>query len=86
LLDVFAAQMTLGVLDKFKKLNYITSFIPRGYIGYIQVLDIALNKPLKELIKQAASNHYNANLYKWAKGKYIVRDRQVLLTKWVAIA
>jgi hypothetical protein len=62
--------MTLGVIDEFKKLNYTTSFIPRGYIGFIQVLDMALNKPLKDLIKQAANDHYDSNIHKWAKGKY----------------
>ena len=76
--------MTLGVLDEFKKLNYITSFIPRSYIGYIQMLDVALNKPLKDFVAQASNDHYDSNICEWVKGKYSVRDQRVLLMKWVA--
>jgi hypothetical protein len=73
-LDVFAPQMTKLVLDEFKKLNCTTSFIPGGCTGFIQVLNIALNQPLKELVKQAADDHYNANIELYKTHKFSVRD------------
>lgn len=78
--------MTKSVLDEFKKLNCTTSFIPGGCTGFIQVLDIALNQPLKELVKQAANDHYDANVELYETHKFSVGDRRVLLTKWVAKA
>jgi hypothetical protein len=73
--------MTKLVLDKFKKLNCTTSFIPGGCTGFIQVLNIALNQPLKELVKQAANNYYDANVKLYKTHKFSVKDRRVLLTK-----
>ena len=61
-LDVFAAQMTPAVTDEFKKLNCTTSYIPGGCTGFIQVLDMALNKPLNDLVKQALTDHYDRNI------------------------
>jgi hypothetical protein len=76
--------MTKLVLNEFKKLNCTTSFILGGCIGFIQVLDIALNQPLKELVKQAANDHYNANVELYETHKFSVGDQRVLLIKWVA--
>jgi hypothetical protein len=78
--------MTKLVLNEFKKLNYTTSFILGGCIGFIQVLNIALNQPLKELVKQATDDHYDANIELYETHKFSVRDQRVLLTKWVAKA
>jgi hypothetical protein len=49
-LDVFALQITTSIQAEFKKLNYTYSYIPGGCTGFIQVLDITLNKFLKILI------------------------------------
>jgi hypothetical protein len=54
-LDAFAPQITAAVRVEFKKLNTICFYIPGGCIGFIQVLDIALNKILKTLVAQVAS-------------------------------
>ena len=40
-------------------MNYTTSYIPRGYTRFIQPLDVSLNKPLKALVAQAATDYTN---------------------------
>jgi len=35
------------------------SVIPGGCTGFVQVLDVSLNKPLKDLIKEEQDNHYD---------------------------
>ncbi|MCJ1360275.1 MAG: hypothetical protein MMC33_010279 [Icmadophila ericetorum] len=54
--------------------------------GYLQVLDIALNKPLKDLVRDKAELHYDQNFEQWKNNSYSVGDRRILLTKWVAEA
>jgi hypothetical protein len=47
-LDVFKGQLNDKVLAAFKQINCTCSFIPSGTTGFIQVCDVAINKPLKE--------------------------------------
>ena len=49
-IDAFRAYNTTEVMAAFKKLKTIVSLIPSGCIGFIQVLDVALNKLMKMLI------------------------------------
>ena len=44
-----------------KDLNTTTSIIPGGCTGYVQVLDVSVNKIIKDLIKQFKEDHYDAN-------------------------
>lgn len=61
--------------------------IPGGCTGYVQPLDIAINKPLKTLVKAAADMHYERNEEAWESGRYkSVSERRILLTHWVAEA
>jgi hypothetical protein len=46
----------------------------------VQVLDVGLNKPLKALVAQAASDHANKYHDCYEKGGFSVFDRRVLLT------
>ena len=78
--------MTKALQDKFKKLNCTTSYIPSGCTGFVQVLDISLNKPLKDLVAQAASDHADKFYERYEAGGFLVGDRRVLLTEWVATA
>jgi hypothetical protein len=43
-----------------------------------------LNKPLKTLVVQAASDHADKYYERYKAGDFIVGDRRVLLTQWVA--
>lgn len=72
--------------EVFRKLNITTSFIPSGCTGYVQVLDVAFNKPIKNRISELADISYEENLEKWEKGVYTVGERRVMLTHWVGQA
>jgi len=85
-LDAFAPQMTNSLRQEFKKLNCTTSYIPGGCTGFVQVLDVALNKELKALIAQQASDHADKYHDRYERGDFSVADRRVLLTQWVAEA
>jgi len=72
--------MTKSLRDEFKKLNYTISYILSGYTGFVQVLDIGLNKELKALIAQKAFNYANKYHNRYEASDFIVADRRVLLT------
>ena len=72
--------------DQFAKLNVTTSIIPGGCTGYVQVLDVTVNKIIKQYIKDAEDRWVNEHLDEWDAGKFSIRDRRVLLTYWVAEA
>ena len=76
----------MQVKQAFRDLNITTSFIPAGCTGYVQVLDVAINKPLKNRISQLADLHYDEHFEKWSKGSYTVGEHRILLTKWVGQA
>ena len=85
-LDVFKGQKTPEVKQALKDLNITPSFVPPGCTGYVQVLDVAINKPLKVRIQRQQDLHYQDHFDQWKEGKYTVGDRRILLTKWVAQA
>ena len=85
-MDSFTAQKTARVLQKLREINTIPSLIPAGCTGYVQVLDVAINKALKEIIKEYSEIHYDQNTKEWEEGKYSIADRRVLLTHWVGKA
>ena len=76
----------MQVKQAFRDLNITASFIPSGCTGYVQVLDVAINKPLKTRVSELADIHYDENFERWSKGSYTVGDRWVMLTKWVGQA
>jgi hypothetical protein len=63
-LDAFCAYLTLAVSSVFKQQGVTLSVIPGGYTGYIQPLDVSLNKPLKDLIKDKQDKHFDKNITK----------------------
>jgi hypothetical protein len=67
--------MIQSLRDEFKKLNCTTSYIPGGYTGFIQVLDISLNKELKALIAQQASNHADKFYDRYERGDFTISER-----------
>ena len=86
LLDVFKGQLNNKVLAKFKHINYTCSFILGGTTGFIQVCDVAINKPLKDQIAELAKIYYNTYEEQQIKNKYFVSNRQVMLVSQVAQA
>jgi hypothetical protein len=85
-LNAFAPQMTKSVIAEFKKLNCTTSYIPGGCTGFVQVLDISLNKTLKAFVAQAAEDYADKYAREYEEGRFTTSNRRVLLTKWVAEA
>jgi hypothetical protein len=49
-IDAFRAHNTTKVIAAFKKLKTTVLLIPSRCIGFVQVLDVALNKLMKMLI------------------------------------
>jgi len=72
--------------NELEKLNFTTSIIPRGCTGYVQVLDVSVNKIIKQYIEEAEDIHIDQHIEQWKAGKYTVGDRRVLITQWVAEA
>ena len=52
----------------------------------VQVLDVSINKVLKDLIKEEQDSHYDQHIEDQQQEKYNVGERRVLLTFWVAKA
>ena len=51
-LDAFSPHLTLAVHRAFKAQKTTLSVIPRGCTRIVQVLDVSINKLLKDLIKE----------------------------------
>lgn len=69
--------------QSFCDLNITFLFVLSGCTSYLQVLNLAINKLLKHWVSEFADIHYEENLDKWENGKYLVGDRQIILTQWV---
>jgi len=66
--------------DQFAKLNVTTSIILGGCTGYVQVLDVTVNKIIKQYIEDAEDRWVDEHLDEWDAGKFSIGDRRVLLT------
>ena len=85
-LDVFSGQKTDEDKQVFKGLNCTTSFVLSGCIGFVQVLNVAINKPLKNRIKELSEIHYDNHIDKWKNGNYSIGDCRIMVTHWVGQA
>jgi len=56
------AYLTLAVSSLLKRQGVTLSVIPGGCTGYIQPLDVSLNKPLKDLIKEEQDNYFDKHI------------------------
>jgi hypothetical protein len=72
--------MIQSLQKEFKKLNCTTFYISSEYTGFVQVLDVSLNKPLKALVVQAVSDYTDKHYEKYKASGFTVRDQRVLLT------
>ena len=52
----------------------------------MQPLDVVLNKPFKNLVREQFEKHLDENLNDYVEGKLTASKRRILTTKWVAIA
>jgi len=51
--------------DAFAKLHVTLSLIPRGCTGYVQVLDVLINKLIKQYIKEYEDLWVEQNFELW---------------------
>jgi len=72
--------------DTFAKLKVTLSLIPGGCTGYVQVLDVLINKLIKQYIEEYEDLWVEQNFELWQSGKWSIGDRRVLMTHWVAQA
>ena len=49
-------------------------------------LDVVINKPFKNYIREEFEKHIDENLELYVEGKLLVSERRILTTKWVANA
>jgi len=52
----------------------------------VQVLDVLVNKIIKQYIEESEDLWVDEHFDEWQSGKYSVGDRRVLMTKWVGEA
>jgi hypothetical protein len=58
-LNAFKAHLTPAVASVLKRQAITTSVVPASCTGYVQLLDVSLNKPLKDLIKEEQDAHFD---------------------------
>jgi hypothetical protein len=66
--------------DELGRLKVTLSLIPGGCTGYVQVLDVLINKLIKAYIVEYEDEWIKENFEAWEAGKWSVGDRRVLLT------
>jgi len=67
-LDVHRAPKTDHIKSVFKSLHTTMAMVPSGFTSLVQPLDVYINKPFKDRVKEAAENHCHSNLTKWTEG------------------
>ena len=85
-IDTFTPHLTLVVHCALKAQKTTLSVILGGCTRMIQVLDVSINKLLKDLIREEQGNHYDQHIEDQQKEKYNIRERRILLTYWVVTA
>jgi hypothetical protein len=69
------------VKAELAKLNVTTSIILSGCTGYVQVLDVSINKIIKNYIEEAEDLWIESHIEEWKAGKFSVSDRRILITQ-----
>ena len=84
--DVHRAQQADGVKALLKKKNTELVNVPPGCTSRVQPLDISVNKPFKDVVREQFEKHLEENLQRYTEGKISTSKRRVLVTKWVGKA
>jgi hypothetical protein len=67
----------------FRDLNITSFFISSDCTNYVQLLDVAVNKFIKDRIKELIDMHFDTNFDQRQSKKYIVNNQRVMLTQWM---
>jgi hypothetical protein len=65
------------------KLNVTTSIILGGYTSYVEVLDVSVNKVIKQYIKEYEDYYINTYIEESKEGKFSISDCRISMTQWV---
>lgn len=84
--DVHTAQQTDEVKRLLVNKKTVLVNVPPGCTSRVQPLDVSVNKPFKNLVREQFEKHLDENLDKYVDGKLTASERRVLTTKWVANA
>ena len=84
--DVHLAQQTDSVKELLKKHNTSLVNVPPGCTSLVQVVDVLINKPLKDEVRSLFEDHLDKILDQYVDGKINQSQRRVLMTKWVGEA
>ena len=84
--DVQRAQQADKVKCILKKNKTNLIYVPPGCTSRVQPLDVAFNKPFKDIIRQLFEQHIDENLVNYIEGKINASQRRVLIITWVGIA
>ena len=84
--DVHKAQQTDEVKRLLQKKNTVLVNVPPGCTSRVQPLDVVVNKPFKNLVREQFEKHLDKNLKDCVEGKPTASKKRILTTKWVAIA
>ena len=84
--DVHKAQQTDEVKRLLQKKNTVLVNVPPGCTSRVQPLDVVVNNPFKNLVREQFEKHLDENVNDYVEGKLTASKRRILTTKWVAIA
>ena len=84
--DVHRAQQTDPIKRLLQNKKTVLVNEPPGCIRQVQYLDVVINKPCKNTIKEQFERPLDENLDNYVDGNLTVSDRIVWTTKWVGNA
>ena len=84
--DVHAAQQTDDVKTLLNRCKTQLKNVPPGTTNRVQVLDVVINKPFKDAVREQFEQHIHDHLDLYVENKLPVSERRILTTKWVANA
>ena len=85
-LDLMGSHKTLAVLEKFKSHNITRSLITGRCTSLIQLLDVAINKPFKHIMRELMDEEILPIESAETFHKWIIPDRRILTTTCVGHA
>ena len=80
------AQQTPDVKHWLHNCKTILINVPGGITGRVQPLDVSINKPFKNYVRELFEQHLDANPKLHVDGKLAAGERRVLITKSVGQA
>ena len=84
--DMHTAQQTDAVKRLLVNKKTFLVNVPPGCTSRVQPLDVSVNKPFKNRVREQFEKHLDENLDRYVEGKLTASERRVLTTKWVANA